>query len=289
MLKKISILSLLSILVAPGVAVANDGDTDAVVSSSKTRFPHGLQIGVGLSGSSGLNGFVGYANKNFESFWAKRFGIRFDFATTKPIESALNSAIEEVMKDGIDIGDGVSLVNGELEAKHFAGLVDFYPFGDTWFLGGWRITGGYVTGDMKMNAGLAGSIDNLAVDGVEFDLAGQKFYYSGNSFQGDARLDWEYHGPYVGTGFDFGLFAGFKIYLDAGVVFTNRAAELSLDIPVENLYILNSSTGVWENVVSKGLQSSVDNAKDIALRDANDELQDFKFYPMVKLGFMYRF
>ena len=42
---------------------------------SDKSFLHGLQIGVGLSGTSGLNGIVGYANKDAVSFWGKRFGV----------------------------------------------------------------------------------------------------------------------------------------------------------------------------------------------------------------------
>ena len=226
---------------------------------SKTAFPHGLQIGVGASVTSGLNGFIGYANKDFDSFWAKRFGVRFDFATTSPIKSVLNKGIDAIMDDGIDIGDGLTITDGALDATHYAVMVDFYPFGNTWFLGGWRLSGGYYMGEMNMDANISGSFD------------------------GTAELDWEYRGPYVGTGFDFGLFAGFKIYLDAGVVFTNRAAELSLDIPTDNLQQLNGAT--WESVDIPELDAVIAET----LADAQDELNDFKFYPIVKLGFMYRF
>ena len=96
-------------------------------------------------------------------------------------------------------------------------------------------------------------------------------------------MDWEYRGPYVGTGFDIGLFAGFKIYVDAGVVFTNRAAELSLSVPTDNLKQWNGSNWVAVNL------PELDQVIDDTLADAQSELDDFKFYPMVKMGFMYRF
>ena len=60
------------------------------------KFPHGLQLGVGVSATSGLNGFVGYANKNFDSFWLKRLGLRLNFATTAPLKSAIDSGVDEV-------------------------------------------------------------------------------------------------------------------------------------------------------------------------------------------------
>ena len=250
----------------------------------KHGFLHGVQLGVGVSATSGLNGFIGYANKDFDSFWAKRFGVRFDFATSSPVKSSINDLIDGVVGDGIDIGDELTISDIELKAKHMAALLDFYPFGNTWFLGGWRLTGGYVFGDMNIKAALAGTIDGLPADEYGFELGGTQLKYVGNSVHGDAELDWDYRGPYLGTGFDFGLFAGFKIYLDAGVVFTNKAAELALNVPIENLYKLES--GAWTPVGSIG---ELDEIKDAALADAQSELDDFKFYPMVKLGFMYRF
>ena len=178
-------------------------------SESKGSFLDGVQLGVGVSGTGGLNGFVGYANKKADSSWGKRFGVRFDFATTQPIEKELNDAIDSVMGDeGIDVGDNLAISHAKMDAKHYAALVDFYPFGNTWFLGGWRLTGGYAFGNMKLGADIAGTFDGAA-DRYEFELAGNKYAYTGNTAHGTANMDWKYHGPYLGTGFDFGLFSFF--------------------------------------------------------------------------------
>ena len=312
-MKKISVLTLLSMLAVPAIAeeapvidtdiaettaveevVADTVDTsvtepvaeeseEIVVKNTKTSFPHGLQIGVGISGSSGLNGFVGYANKNFDSFWAKRFGVRFDFGATSPIKSQLNDAINDVAGDGIDIGDELTISDIDIDAHHYAAMLDFYPFGNTWFLGGWRLTGGYYIGEMNATAHIAGTIDELDGGSYEFELGGHNFKYTGNAVHGTAEFDWDYRGPYLGTGFDFGLFAGFKIYMDAGVVFTNKAAQLDLNVPVENLYMDGNP------VDNDAIKKTFDDVVSDALADAQSELDDFKFYPMVKLGFMYRF
>lgn len=308
-MKKISAITLLSVLTMPAFAednvpspiidsVAQDiaekisepisheevvAEDTVATTKSETAFPHGVQIGVGLSATSGLNGFVGYANKDFDSFWAKRFGVRFDFASTKPVKSLINNGIDSIMgDDGIDVGDNLTIADGQIEAQHYAALVDFYPFGDTWMLGGWRITGGYAFGDMNMMANVAGAIDG-PTGYYEFELGDTKYAYTGNTVHGTAEMDWEYRGPYVGTGFDIGLFAGFKIYVDAGVVFTNRAAELSLSVPTDNLKQWNGSD--WAAVDLPELDKVIDET----LADARSELDDFKFYPMVKMGFMYRF
>ena len=261
--------------------------TEEIANHSKTSFPHGLQIGVGVSATSGLNGFVGYANKNFDSFWAKRFGVRFDFGTTAPIKSKLNDLVNDIAGEDIEIGDNLTVSDFELEAHHYAAMVDFYPFGDTWFLGGWRLTGGYYMGELQATAKITGEIDGLDAGYQEFELMDTQFRYLGNTVNGTAEFDWDYRGPYLGTGFDFGLFAGFKIYLDAGVVFTNKSAQLKLDVPFEGLEI-NQGDG-WKNVESENLESVVEEVKAEALADAQSELDDLKFYPMVKLGFMYRF
>lgn len=272
---------------AVATTVPGDDASVAAPTNPDIKFPHGLQIGVGVSATSGLNGFVGYANKNFDSFWWKRFGVRFDFATTAPLKSVINSGIDSVMGDGIDIGDGLTISDGNIQANHFAALIDFYPFGNTWFLGGLRISGGYYFGNLKLDARLTGTIDDVPDGNMVFELDGQEYRYNGNQMHATARADWDYRGPYLGAGFDLGLFAGFKIYLDAGVVFTNRAAQLGLDVPLNNLQT-RGQDGNWVPV-EDALVDDFNQAHNNALADAQEELDKLTFYPMVKLGFMYRF
>ncbi len=247
--------------------------------------PSGLEFGVGLSGSTGVNGFVGYANKKAESFWCKRLGVRLDFASTAPIKKTMNNAINNNIQD-IELGDdGIRIDGGSLKSKHFAALIDIYPFGNTWFLGGWRLTGGYMFGDFNLQTNLTGKIDGLSDGKYAFVLDGKKYYYEGNSVHGTADMKWKFNGPYAGTGFDIGLFRGFKMYLDAGVVFTSKAAEIGLNVPFTNLHKENGDP-VEGNAV---LENVVNTAKANAIREAQDELNKYKFFPMVKLGFMYRF
>ncbi len=301
-MKKISSFIVLSMLVFPAFAENTDvlpaeSIDEAIVSEpvateSKSvnpdiRFPHGLQLGVGISATSGLNGFVGYANKNFDSFWLKRFGFRADFATTAPLKSMINSGIDAIMgDDGIDIGDGITIKDSSLKNQHFAALIDFYPFGNTWFLGGIRISGGYYFGDLELSANLTGKVEGLPDSEFAFSLNGMDYKYVGNELHGTARADWNYRGPYLGAGFDLGIIAGFKIYMDAGVVFTNKTAQLGLDLPTKNLY--KWENGAWEPVDLEGI-SEFEQAKHDALADAQKELDKLNFYPIIKIGFMYRF
>ncbi len=250
------------------------------MAESSNSFPTGLQLGVGLSVTSGLNGFVGYANKNFDSFWWKRLGIRLDFATTSPLRSTIDSLTDKYMGDkGIEVDDDLRIKSGVLKAKHVAALVDLYPFGDTWFLGGWRLTGGYYAGNFDITA----HITNSGGSDVEFELNRQKYKYTDPNANAKANGDWKYHGPYVGTGFDLGFGWGFKMYMDIGVVFTDKAAQLGLDIPIAGLKEWNGTT--WIDADSDNLAN---NEKE-ALKKAQDELDKYKYFPIVKIGFMYRF
>ena len=255
--------------------------------------PDGVQMGVGLSGSSGMNGFIGYANKESKSFWWKRLGFRVDFASTKPIKSKINSTINDFIneeEDGFEIADDLRIRNAGLSAKHFAAIIDIYPFGNTWFLGGWRLSGGYFMG--KFNLGADIESEKLPSGDYEFELNDIRYKYAGGEMHAKAKADWNYHGPYVGTGFDLGLFLGLKIYVDAGVVFTNKAAQLGLDVPTTGLS--QWYEGHWEQVagdspLQQELQQNLADAEREVLREGQEELNKYKFYPMVKVGLMYRF
>ena len=245
-----------------------------------TSFPHGLSFGVGASATSGLNLVLGYNNSDFESYWLRRLGVRIDFASTDPLKSAIDSAIESYMRDGRDIGDGVRIDDGKLDAWHGVLLIDYYPF-----VGTWRLTGGYAWGGASLEAAIFGAVAQAPSQRFYFYLAGDHYYYNGNSFDGSATIDWNFHGPYLGTGFDFNLFCGFFLYIDMGLVLASRPAKLSLDIPQSQLYLYNKTTKAWAPVTIPQLDTDIARAT----RDANRKLSDFQVYPLVKLGFLYRF
>lgn len=258
-------------------------------SNPKARFPHGLQLGIGVSPTSGLNGFIGYNNKNFNSFWAKRFGIRFDFATYSPIKSKLNKRINDYIgEDGVEIEDALKIDNFKLDAKHYGVLIDFYPFGNTWFLGGWRVSGGYFTGKLDLDADVHGKYDGSK---IEFELDGKKYSYDGREMHAKAMTDWKFSGPYLGTGFDLGMFWGFKVYMDAGIVFTDKTAKFDLDVPFQGLKDAagNDITPNSSNPIIQAAYQEFNNAKEATLEDVRKEVKDYPYYPLVKLGLMYRF
>lgn len=242
-------------------------------------FPDGINIGVGVSMLGGINVLMGYRHLDSSSWWG-RLGARFDFSDVAPLKSAIDSAIDLIMRDGIDVGDGVKIDEGKLDASHYAMLVDFYPFNS-----GWRLTGGLMWGNLELDASIKGEIGEIPSERFYFYINGDHYYYNGNRFQGSVAIDWDFYGPYFGTGFDIGLFCGVRLFLDAGIVLTNRPAHLDLDIPHEQLYIYNEETATWSPVTVPKLDSDVAAAE----RDANHKLSDFRIYPVLKLGFLYRF
>ena len=138
--------------------------------------------------------------------------------------------------------------------------------------------------DAKIEASLTGNVDKLPSQDVQFQLGNTYYKYSGNELNGVAKMNWKLSGPYLGTGFDIGVLRGFKLFLDAGVVFTSKAAELSLDVPTDNLQQSTDGT-TWTPVNVSQLET----VKADTIKDAQDELDKYKFFPMVKLGLMYRF
>ena len=53
----------------------------------------------------------------------KRLGFRVDFAKMPKTDINVN----------IRLGDDVKIDNSNIDSWHFGGLLDIYPFGNTWF------------------------------------------------------------------------------------------------------------------------------------------------------------
>jgi hypothetical protein len=215
---------------------------------------------------TGYNGFIGYANKKSESWWGRRLGARFDFQIPSPIKiqgglecggidplsgncsgydvnasgkilfvnrgfnglATLDPVTFEsddfVGETAVDL-HGVN-ANFSMKNQNIGGIVDFYPFGNRWFLGGFRMSGGYYVGKMsaELNANLPNFLPNE--NGVPFNVMGtassdKMFVRLDRPTKFRGAFNWKYSGPYLGGGFDLGVFRGLKFYFDAGVIYTN--------------------------------------------------------------------
>jgi len=225
----------------------------------------GWQLGVGVPlvmPMTGYNAWVGYMNKKSEWWLGRRFGARLDFLI--PSSMVANGVLRD-NGNGYDVdlsarlmgfkwrqnsafdidpiifkNNGVDqhlFLNGAearvaLDNRFVGGLVDFYPFGDTWFLGGWRMSGGYYHGYMKLKM-LATVPDQMLGGGYIYEISNNHFITSDiPSGKGriSAQMNWRYSGPYAGLGFDLGVFRGFKFFMDAGVVFARPPRIRQSDI-----------------------------------------------------------
>lgn len=110
--------------------------------------------------------------------------------------------------------------------------------------------------------------------GLNFDIGGSPFSVgnvgalrSVTSFDGTA--------PYVGFGFDFELFGKAGVNLDFGVLWQGDPA-VTLD-----------ATN-WDNL-SPAVQALLGPALDLERAELEDELSDYKAWPVVSLAFVYNF
>lgn len=241
---------------------------------------HGFQFGTGVSVTSGLTATIGYRNPASKSFLSRHFGVRIDWSETGALKSAIDSVIESYMSDGVDVGSGVKIDNGRFDSWQTGFTLDFYPFS-----GNWRISGGYSWGRTKLHSDIFGRVENAPSQRFYFNLGGDHYYYNGNEFDGRAKVNWGYHGPYIGTGLDINLFCGFYLFFDAGVIYTSQTPKMALDISNRQLYIYDTATQSWRPVTIAQMESDIDRAQ----RDANRDLSKIHFYPMLKMGFLFRF
>ncbi len=248
-----------------------------------------LSAGVGASAASGLNGFIGFQKQDARSPILCRTRFRLDFASTKPIHSTYDSVVDSFIGDGGYQIDDIIIKDVDIVAKHMSWIFDYYPLRDSYRWCGLRFTLGYMKGLLKVDSDLTGVAAGAPAGSFGFKLGNTYYYYTGNTIHGTSQIKWEYHGPYIGTGFDFGIFNGLNVYVDAGVVFTGRRARAKLNVPFKNLYQSTDGGITWENVIDDGLESAVEAERQQALANVQRDLDKLHFLPVIKLGFMYQF
>lgn len=243
----------------------------------------GFQLGVGIGALGGVNAQIGYRiPQSSKNFWKNRFGFRFDYNTWTPLENQINKFMED---NPIEIeGNKLTAI---IEGKQFGGLIDFYPFGNTWGLGNIRISGGYYTGDFSIGASLN---KNANESFTMKDEEGHEIQYTvdGNATL-TALMDYDVTGPYAGIGFDFALFWGLKFYVDAGLVFTDKPNIITDINGKGNLEICYDSSCETHPIDTDNeeIQQLLNDTK----REYEKELDELRkgYFPMAKIGILFRF
>ena len=246
----------------------------------------GFQLGVGASILGGANAQLGYRipQRNY-NFWKNRFGFRLDYNSWDVIKDKVDSYFEDnpIEVDGNDF-------YGTLKGTNYGLLVDFYPFGNTWALGNFRLSLGYYTGDFSIGGRL------VKLNDEHFIINDLDYLVHDGTVVLDAMLKSDVKGPYAGVGFDFALLFGFKFYFDAGLVFTKKP-EITTNITGSaTLDIKHGNTNIANNVdimdPNGPYYDRIENLLEDTKKEYEDELSvitDTNIFPMVKLGVMLRF
>jgi hypothetical protein len=155
--------------------------------------------------------------------------------------------------------DGVEY-EGDLDLQSYGAMVDVYPFGS-----GFRLSGGARISNNKVTL-LA---TPAATDVIEI---GDDEYTGAQIGNLTGRVDAKEFAPTLTLGWGGGLTPGLKLGLDAGVMFQGspRVTELNASGPAGN---------------SAAVQASL--AEERA--EIEDDIDNFKFYPVLQLSVGYRF
>ncbi len=239
----------------------------------------GVQFGAGV-GTTGANFFAGYANRESSYWLIKKFGVRFDYASTDMFDITMDTIADQAFEYVDGLGDIMSAKDTNVKAESKGIMVDFYPFSSS----GWRLSGGYTSGNLSFNS----TADISYGFDAEFELAGTQYRYNASDLEGVAQFNWDYKGPYVGTGFEGTLYKGLKFYMDMGVVFADKSGQFDLIVPETGLEVFEG--GTWNPVAGDTtLTDEFEDLKADALKDANEDISKIDFYPIIKMGLMYRF
>ena len=175
---------------------------------------------------------------------------------------------------------------GKLELANFGLLLDWHPFDN-----GFRVSGGAILNRNEINARAN------AADGFKI---GENPYGRGNL---DAKVDFRNFAPYLGVGYDGGRGKkGFSFFAEAGAMFQGKArltgkGNVSGGGGIVNCNFTISRSG-QANITGAGCVRNPGNAAvydrlamDIGREHEklNDKLKNFKVYPVVALGVIYRF
>jgi len=158
---------------------------------------------------------------------------------------------------------------GDLDAQTIGGLLDYHPRG-----GGFRLSAGLYHNSNELDLNATGSNSNALIGDKTYDLSNATL---------NTNVGFKSVAPYVGIGWGNAVKMGSKwsFSLDAGVLFQGAPdAKISATGTVDEVGGANSinvSDAIFQTELAK------------EEKELNDELKDFKAYPVISLGASYRF
>ncbi len=195
-------------------------------------------------------------------------GLDATYNISDKLNARLNLNGGNINRD--DTIDGIRY-EGELQAGTFGGLLDYHPMA-----GGFRLTGGVYNNSNELNLNATGAGNTNA-------QIGDRFYDLSNS-RLNTNVSFQNVAPYLGIGWGNAIKTGSKwrFNVDAGVLFQGSpkasltASGIARDIAT-NQAINLATDATFQSELTKEEQN------------LNNELKDYKFYPVISLGVSYRF
>ncbi len=153
-----------------------------------------------------------------------------------------------------------------MKLRHFSVLGNYYPWNN-----GFHFAGGLVLNGTKVTA------DAKPTDAGSYTF-GDKTYTSADIASADAKIDFRNIAPYVGIGWDNGNQggAGWSVAASAGAMFTG-----SPDVTF--------NANCTDAAKSAGLCDEIQRSAEDERRELEDDVDEFKVYPVISLGAMYKF
>lgn len=170
------------------------------------------------------------------------------------ISTGFMSLNTNTVSNGIDY-------NGNVDLKNFALLGDYHPF-----MGSFRLTGGLVLNDDSL------SLSATPTAGQTYTLNGQTYTASPGD-HANASIGFNKVAPYVGIGFG-------SAAADAGLHFTSDFGLMYMGAPSASLSITTANPSA---------QSAANQYAVSAQNQLNADLSSYKWYPVAKVGIVYRF
>lgn len=214
---------------------------------------HSQAVDLGVALKAGINGV----------------GIDLSVGLTETVNLRLTVAGVDIDDEDetVTVGDTVEAdIDGELDFDYGANavLIDWHVFN-----GGFRVTAGMLknNGEADFDGTLLGAFEYDGIIVAPGDL-------ENGAIGGELDLGDSYQ-PYIGVGWGRGAGGdgGFSFSLDVGV------AVLETDVSLDAALASGSSLSDSE------LRAALDEAE----RDAEDELDDYEFWPVIALGVNYAF
>lgn len=161
---------------------------------------------------------------------------------------------------------------GDLNLQSFGLVADWHPGA-----GGLRLTGGVFVNNNEVSA---------VATGNDVDIGG-------NSYRGrlDVLLDFERLAPYLAVGWTSGRIGapGLSFSVDAGLLYQRSPRLSGSGTAGDCLFSVSSNGNATVRGCSESFAATLEGDLESEHMDLVDELESFKWYPVLSIGVSYRF